>query len=196
MRQIVPFEKNITFKTTIGEITAISLDNDLTFIKNDLISGNFYIEGSYKMLETETKEQEYSYKVPCEIAISDDYDTENAEIDIDDFSYEIKEDSLIVNIVVAIDNLERKQIELLEQELEIEDLPVENVRKESFFETKEKVKNQEDNYLTYKVYIYKETDTISSVLEKYSISSEDLENYNDIDNIKPGSKLVIPSTND
>ena len=82
MRQIVPFEKNITFKTKIGEITAISLDNDLTFTKNDLISGNFYIEGSYKMLETETKEQEYSYKVPCEIAISDDYDTENAEIDI------------------------------------------------------------------------------------------------------------------
>ena len=47
-----------------------------------------------------------------------------------------------------------------------------------------------------KVYIYKDEDTIESVLEKYSITKEELANYNNLDDIIPGSKIVIPSSND
>ena len=115
MRQTIPFKKDITFKTKIGELTAISLDNDLTLKGEDLIVGNFYISGTYKMLETSTIEEEYSYKIPCEIAISDEYDTYDATIDIDDFYYEIINDEILrVNIVVVINNLERKE-EVLEE---------------------------------------------------------------------------------
>lgn len=230
MKQTIPFKKDITFKTKIGELTAISLDNDLTLKGEDLIVGNFYISGNYKMLEGSIEEESYSYKIPCEIAISSEYDTYDAVIDIDDFYYEIINDEVLrVNITVVISNLERKELkeesetneveiltddddraELLSTNDDISDnikLPLEEEFEEikeiekprnvsNFDKVKESAKNQDDTYITYKVYIYKEEDTIESILEKYSITKEELTNYNNIEDIIPGSKIVIPSSND
>ena len=258
MKQTIPFKKDITFKTKIGEITAISLDNDLMLKGEDLISGNFYISGTYKMLETSTILEDYSYKIPCEIAISDDYDTFDATIDIDDFYYEIIDDEILrVSIVVAIDNLIKKKesVEPLPQEVEPQEIeilddteevrcyeedkddfkekskelidqtinddvsnnqeskkeekdvkeeemvkeqnniPLEKKRNMSFLEVKETAKNEKDTYLTYKVYIFKDGDSIENILEKYQITKDELADYNDLENIIPGSKLVIPSFN-
>ncbi len=209
MKQTIPFTKDITFKTKIGEITSISLDNDLMLKGEDLISGNFYISGSYKMLETSTIMEEYSYKIPCEIGISEEYDTFDASIDIDDFYYEIIDDEILrINIVVAIDNLKKKEIEekieekVLEDKDETEFLDENRCIEEeidkpniSFLEVKEKVKKETDNYLTYKVYIFKDGDSIESILEKYKITKDDLESYNNLEDIAPGVKLVIPSIN-
>ena len=206
MKQTIPFTKDITFKTKIGEITSISLDNDLMLKGEDLISGNFYISGSYKMLETSTIMEEYSYKIPCEIGISEEYDTFDASIDIDDFYYEIIDDEILrINIVVAIDNLKKKEkeekvLEELPQEKEVleenrcieEEIDKPNI---SFLEVKEKVKKETDNYLTYKVYIFKDGDSIESILEKYNITKDDLESYNNLEDIAPGVKLVIPNIN-
>lgn len=250
MRQTIPFRKDITFKTKIGEITAISLDNDLELQGEDLIKGNFYISGNYKMLESSTILEDYSYKIPCEIAISDDYDTFDASLDIDDFYYEIIDDEILrVNIVVAINDLKRKEVteekeediddELFEDdeldraleiydhdynkniESDIEDLKDEDKGDEkkeedenmdrneikndsderdnakvSFYEVKENVKNQTDTYLTYKVYVFKDGDSIEDIIEKYKVTKDDLLDYNDLDNLTVGTKLVIPSSND
>lgn len=239
MKQTIPFKKDITFKTKIGELTAISLDNDLTLKGEDLIVGNFYISGNYKMLEGSVQEEEYSYKIPCEIAISDEYDTYNATIDIDDFYYEIINDEILrVNITVILDNLEKKEvfegkedrkeeIEILKDEEDDEEDEVKEKKEDknifedeiklpldeefddavvidkmdgdramSFYEVKEKVKKQSDTYLTYKVYIFKEEDTIESILEKYNVTKEQLSDYNNLDEITTGTKLVIPSFND
>lgn len=228
MKQTIPFKKDITFKTKIGELTAISLDNDLTLKGEDLIVGNFYISGNYKMLEGSIEEESYSYKIPCEIAISSEYDTYDAVIDIDDFYYEIINDEVLrVNITVVISNLERKEIKEEQETNEVEvltdeddrmlsinddianniKLPLEEEFEEikeiekprnvsNFDKVKESAKNQDDTYITYKVYIYKEQDTIESVLEKYSITKEELANYNNLEDIIPGSKIVIPSSND
>ena len=111
MKQIIPFSKDITFKTKIGELTGISLEHDLTLKGEDLISGNFYIRGTYKMLRTSELEEEYSYKIPCEIAISDEYETFDAILDIDDFNYEIINDEILrVNISLVVDNLDKKEV--------------------------------------------------------------------------------------
>ena len=61
---------------------------------------------------------------------------------------------------------------------------------------KDDVSKQSDTYLTYKVYIYKEDDTIEKVLSKYKITKDQLSDYNNLEDIIPGSKLVIPSSND
>ena len=50
-----------------------------------------------------------------------------------------------------------------------------------------------DTYVTYYVYIVKEGDTVSSILEKYNVLKEDLEVYNKLDDLNPGSKLIIPA---
>ena len=95
MKQIIPFTKDITFKNTIGDLVSISLDNDLQLKGEDLITGNFYVKGKYKLTKASIQEEEYSYKIPCEIAISDDYDTFDATIDIDDFYYDIIDNEVL-----------------------------------------------------------------------------------------------------
>lgn len=244
MKQIIPFEKDILFKTKIGELTSISLDNDLILKGEDLIIGNFYIKGTYKMLSSSTSEEEYSYKIPCEIQISDEYDTYDCNIDIDDFTYEIKnDDTLYVKISVSIDNLVKKEtLKDITEQLEIrEELPTENSTplverivpetpkeiktteepKEEINEQQEQqrdipevvderenispinvindiksdiIKETEERYLTYKVYIVTEEDTIETITEKYSVTKEQIKDYNEFDNLQAGMKLVIPST--
>ena len=49
-----------------------------------------------------------------------------------------------------------------------------------------------DTYVTYHVYIVKEGDTIDSILKKYEVKKESLSLYNDLENIKIGTKLIIP----
>ena len=54
------------------------------------------------------------------------------------------------------------------------------------------IKDEKKGVLFKKGHIVKEEDTIEKILTKYEISKEDLENYNDINNIKPGEKVIIP----
>ena len=63
----------------------------------------------------------------------------------------------------------------------------------SFLEKSKDIKNEEDTYLTYRVYIVKEEDTVNSIKDKYNVSEEELSSYNDISNLCSGMKLVIPS---
>lgn len=51
---------------------------------------------------------------------------------------------------------------------------------------------KDDSYYKYKVYIMREEDTIESVAIKYSVTLDDLKEYNELDNIKVGDKIVIP----
>lgn len=51
----------------------------------------------------------------------------------------------------------------------------------------------EDSYATYRVYKIEENDTIDTILTKYKITKEQLADYNDIENIVPGVKLIIPT---
>lgn len=208
MKQKIPFTKDITFKNTIKDLTSISLDNDLTLKGEDLIVGSFYIKGTYK--NEEEKEEEYSYKIPCEIAISDDYDTYESSIDIDDFRYEIVNNEVLkVDIVVLIDNLIKKErcYDLEELEEVTHEIKIE---KEEVKEEKEEEKRinivtndeeniitleKQENYLTYRVYLVKEEDTIDKIITKYKVSYEQLKDYNDLDTFTTGSKLIIPSSN-
>lgn len=53
-----------------------------------------------------------------------------------------------------------------------------------------------ETYKTYKVCIIRTGDTLESVMQKYSISKEELEKYNNLSEIKIGDKLIIPSISD
>lgn len=223
MKQIIPFEKDILFKTKIGELTSISLDNDLILKGEDIVTGNFYIKGTYKMISSSTNEEEYSYKIPCEIQINNAYDTYDCTIDIDDFSYEIKnDDTLCVKISVLLDNLvkkepeERKEEELIDM---TDSLPIKEELVKEETETKKIeelvvdernidpvnvlndiksyiINDTDERYLTYKVYTVQEEDTIEKICTKYKVSVDQIKDYNDFDNLTTGLKLLIPNSND
>ena len=52
--------------------------------------------------------------------------------------------------------------------------------------------SSEETFSTYYVYMVRETDTIESIIDKYQTTKEELQNYNDLTNVKVGSKLIIP----
>jgi hypothetical protein len=311
MRQIIPFKKELLFKTKVSEITSISLEHTLSFSKECKIIGKFYVTGDYKMTQGSINREKFDFTLPFEIDVESKYKENTITIDIDNFYYEIiNDDSLQVNIDVYIDG-EKEEIEetsfegldtSLENEvrnnnvvevdvdteevveekvdasvneildekgviennsrdiiMDVKEVEVEKPKKELVlnpekfmdeekiderevmkndvkldsdvenvdYNDKEEVSNKDNNvinidndnkilnpntninnnfldkdmqdsdtYATYYVYLVKEDDTIDKILEKYGVTKEIIEDYNDIANIKPGMKLIIPSINE
>lgn len=244
MKKIIPFKKEIVFKTNLSEITSISLEHNLQKKDNNIINGNFVVSGNYKVNETSINTERFSYELPFDINVDEKYMLDNVVIDIDDFYYEIiNNKSLEVNIDVLIDHLEEKPLieekeiikeekedvsnimeiekedeDIMERCIEAEDIlssleekgekETENVirddKKIEVVEQKSvtKINSLFDNldsstetYKTYKVCIMRAGDTIESVLQKYTITKEELEIYNNLSDIKIGDKLIIPSLN-
>lgn len=153
MKQIIPFNKEIAFKTMIGEIQSISLEHTLKIKDDNNIKGDFIVSGSYKMTEASTIAEEFSYKIPVDIYIDEEYDLEDAVIDIDDFKYSIiNDDTLDVKIDLLLDKMElvkterkiSKEEEVIQAHLDkdylklkSETLPKEEQKEEVLEESKE-----------------------------------------------------------
>ena len=56
--------------------------------------------------------------------------------------------------------------------------------------------DKEEKYITYKVHIVRNTETIDEITAKYNVSKEELEKYNDLNNIVLGTKIIIPISNE
>ena len=239
MRQVIPFSKNIEFKTMIGEITNLSLEHDLALNDEYTVNENFLVSGKYKINPTATTEENFSYKIPIDITIDQRYKTDDIELEIDDFKYEVVDSNkLKVDIDLSIDHLEEKD-EKTEQEeqLETESIDFSDERKiltdsekeeidaiinddttDLFLETgkEEKLevpqeekkettnvgslfnsfKDTEETFSTYSVYIVRNGDNVDDIISKYKTTREALEEYNDMTNIKIGTKLIIPTVCD
>lgn len=306
MRQIIPFKKELLFKTKISEITSISLEHTLRLVEDDLVSGEFHISGDYKMTEASINREKFYFTLPFEIDLDADYISDSVSIDIDNFYYEVvNDDSLQVNIDVFVDGEKKKVIpeevaveeEVIDSSEEVKEVEKEAVRDEdikieeddskssinddidsnnSFIDVSNNIidiscddekiieddstsiisndrqddgqdsdntnsninDNREelekqvnyievpkvslediqdssvdnevinnnfnffntenfgtDTYVTYYVYIVKEDDTIDSIIEKFNVSKEEIANYNDISEVKKGTKLIIPTSN-
>lgn len=291
MKQIIPFKKELLFKTRINEITSISLEHTLSLRKNSLVAGEFHVSGDYKMTEASINREKFYFTLPFEIDLGASYDEDTINIDIDNFYYEVvNDDSLQVNIDVYVDG---EKIDVLEEGVELEkDFRDDNVidvnSDDSFFKVNDevrsiisdnefvsdeesgeervgdieldndmdfskeydssvdydsivnkkienekeffsgnvnsdisvdnddnvKINNKNDNnsfnnlnifdsdafsdetYATYYVYVVKEDDTIDKILDKFSTTKEELQYYNDLENVKKGTKLIIPSKNE
>ena len=112
----IPFEKEIEFKTNISEITKMSLENDYN-ITNDLVLGNFYISGEYRIHEVSVNTDSFNYTLPFEVSLQDDVNKDTLEFNIEDFSYEIVDNNkLKVNIEFSLKG------ELVEKKNEFEQL--------------------------------------------------------------------------
>lgn len=272
MKKIVPFTKEINFKTMISKISSISLEHTLKINDDNTINGYFIVDGKYKMTQASQIDEEFSYKIPVDIEIDSKYDISKIEFDIDDFTYElVGDDKVLLNISLCIDKLEEKEevIDLVSLEKELSetiDVIDNNITEDDvnrsddtldnlFLETTEEqeliipkefdeetevvettinnntllnkdanntslnteqninnnfnitnltndesgmnslfssFKDSAETFKTYSVYIVKEEDTINSILIKYNIDRESLEEYNDLSNITCGSKIIIP----
>ena len=222
MKKNISFEKKLEFPTMIGEVTSISLDHNLTFINQSNIEGNFLIKGAYKLTEASCIEENFEFNLPVEILLNEKLDINTSKIEIENFYYEIEnEENLICYIDVLVEGVEEiieeqqviveppieeltrecdgdvynekvnetTEIETLEQIEEKEIMKQEKEEVQSLFSS---LKDDEDTFATYSVYILRQEETIQTILEKYKITKEELEDYNDLSNITTGSKIIVP----
>ena len=56
--------------------------------------------------------------------------------------------------------------------------------------------SNEEKYVTYKVHIIRENETVETVKELYGVTKEELEKYNTLENIMQGSKIIVPLDNE
>lgn len=188
MKKIIPFTKELTFLNNIYEITSISLEHNFIASDNE-IKGEFIINGEYTKSIIDEKEP-FIFNIPFDAIIDYDFDKEKIIVDIDDFNYKIKDNNILeVNINLLIDNIIKKEeVEVLEEPV----LDNKDEREEvtSIFDNFDE---KDDKYVTYNVHIYREDDDINKLMNKYKISKEELGNYNDLEKITIGSKIIIPS---
>ena len=227
MKQIVPFKKDLLFKTKVSEITSISLEREIDTSEAGIITGVFHITGNYKMNEGSINRDNFSFDLPFDITLDPRYDMSSVKADIEDFYYDIiNNDTLKVNIDLFIEAeyleeepvMEEKVVEepvreevtqKVREEREEEEMDTIDIKKDDVKDVVSDEVREDDNitasdlfsnlddtetYTTYYVYIVKEEDTIDKILVKYGISKDELESYNDITNIKPGDKVIIPKT--
>ena len=248
MKKMVPFTKQIHFKTMIAEVTDIEVTHDLQVKEDNTIEGDILVDGSYKIHEASQLEEKFHYNLPFTIEVDDKYDISNASIAISDFYFEIiNEEDLKLNVELEIYDVEERHNEeerYSEEEINTEDvqpIPVElekqpqkievpsideleedvetnstiidnNLLKKSeqtnFKITDTNVTNTnndstkysnifdtisgDETFVTYYVYIVRETDTVDTILDKYHVTREDLSLYNSLDDIKVGTKIIVP----
>ena len=243
MKQIIPFKKELPFKTKVSDITSISLEREINVLDDGIVTGVFHITGDYKMNEGSINRENFSFDLPFDITLDPRYDVKTVSSDIEDFYYDvINDNTLKVNIDLYVEAEYLPESEIKEEVIEISDddtreemkddlqediindgnnvdedtiLEVEPIKIEKLddiHEDKKEGENREETidlgmdlfsnldstetYTTYYVYIVKEEDTVDKILIKYGITKEELENYNDITEIKPGDKVIIPKTSE
>ena len=90
----IPFTKDIDFERKLYEITSISLEHE-TKVEDNTLKGNFIIAGDYKSHEVSVNKEPFSYILPFEIALAENIDKDTIEFMIEDFTYEIIDNSIL-----------------------------------------------------------------------------------------------------
>lgn len=215
MRNIIPYEKDIEFDTKIAEITSISLEHEETTNDSE-INGEFTITGEYKAHQISVNKEEFMYKIPFTIELTDNIDKDSINIDINDFTYDIKDNNILsIKVEITFDYQEKEEIrealvvedennqEELEEQLdkEIEEMITkqddnnESNERDEIIDNNNKIIDSmanENTYVSYHVYVVTEDDTIESICQKFNVSKETLSEYNEYESINIGDKLLIP----
>ena len=108
------------------------------------------------------------------------------EVDNNEFRF-VKKDIII----------EKKPEDNKIEEFDIEDRINKNLNSENrdSIQTEEIINNVstiQDKFITYKIYKVKENDTLESILLNFHSNIEELKEYNELNNINVGDKIIIP----
>lgn len=217
MNCIIPFTKDVKFKSNIAEILSVSLEHDYTANETEVL-GNFTISGEYKTHEVSVNKEHFEYVLPFSVNMTSKIDTNSVNFEVQDFTYEvIDNDTLRVNIEYSINADEIKKEETLFKT--VEEPTLDNLLDEIDREEKEEkqpenkeeerdiseeakntilssINDSDEVYVTYHIHEMKEQDTIESICLKYNTSESILGEYNDLSTVTLGDKIIIPEVNE
>lgn len=150
MNCIIPFTKDINFKTNIAKILSVSLEHEYTANPMEVL-GNFTISGEYKVHEVSINKESFEYVLPFSVNLTKEIDINSVDFDIVNFTYEVvNDDTLRVNIEYSINAIElpeeKEEVtidELLDEIDEDVRAEIEDV-KEDVKEEKEEIQEKEE----------------------------------------------------
>ncbi len=188
MKKNIQFEKRIDFPTMVGEISAISLEKDLTFIDSSNIEGNLILSGKYKLTEASRLEEEFNYKLPIEISLTEKLDIKTSSVEISNFTYEMQDENIMMcNIELMIDGLELieddrecdgegdvKEIEIpIKENKEIKKEKEETIKQKKEEENEEKPKKRITKQEITKEEVVEEQETQTNSFHLFDITESD-----------------------
>ena len=208
----------------IDDFTYELVDEEILRVNIDLLLDKLELKKVEEVKEDE-KEKEEDNLVTLDDLFMESDTKEKLELDdLDSHSEkEItdKADAIIKDEKASEENRDSEEkmtlndVESVENEKEVQSIAVNSVDTENI--KKEKtilVKNESDDmktdgaslfssfdsstetYSTYSIYIVRENDSIENIMTKYNTTREQLEEYNDLSDMKIGSKIIIPSNKD
>ncbi len=202
MNITIPFTKDIKFNSNIAEVSSISLEHEYTVNEHELL-GNFVVTGEYKTHEVSVNKEAFEYVLPFQVELTNErIDRDSIDFSIEDFTYEIIDNDILrVNIEYKVNAMEltedREEIVIEPEELILEpqEQEIEEEEREVIEDEKDVVMNsivEENNYVTYNIHILKDNENIDMVCNMYKAPRELVEEYNDINNLNTGDKIIIP----
>ena len=113
--------------------------------------------------------------------------------DKEDFEDNINNEDNIVdelnNNINVNENMTKMEVEVNENKTDVD-------LNENINNITNNIINNENKYYTYKIYIVRDGDTIESICNKYNVTLNDLKDYNNVNNVNVGDKIIIPQINE
>ena len=201
MNCIIPFESRVKFDYPVKEICSISLEHEITKNDDELL-GNFFISGTYKEHELSVNTNDYQFTIPFSLEYTNRINPDTLEFNINDFTYELDNNELIINIKYELkaddlkedspyDLIDRDYEEDVKEDIIIEPLPEDNKTNNEVSKEISNIK-LDDDYILYHVHYLKIGETIDSISSLYKIEKEDILNINNVDIIDGLNALLIP----
>ncbi len=216
MNEVFTIDREFLFKTSIYEITSISIEHNYD-INSSKLEGEFIISGDYRLHEISINKEDFSFKIPFTHEIRSNVNLDTIDVEITDFSYDFNNgDELTVHVEYLVKGNESilefsdedKLNEFLDNNKALEVVNLIDEVKEETPIKEEKTNdrddkqidenmilnsiNEEEEYIKYHVHTVTMNDTIESITSMYKISLNTLKKYNSFENLELNMKLIIP----
>ncbi len=98
MNEVFTIDREFLFKSTIHEITSISIEHNYD-INGSTLEGEFIISGDYRLHEISINKEDFSFKIPFTHEIRSNVNLDTIDVEITDFSYDFNNgDELTVHV--------------------------------------------------------------------------------------------------
>lgn len=194
----LPFDINVDEKYDLTNLVVDIDDFYYEIVNNKILEVNIDVLLD-KLVEKPLIEKEEIIKEES-VDVSDVMDNEKImdESDSDIMERCIEKEDILSELEKEDDKLKMKKesndrpTQIISEETEVKE--TKSIQKiNSLFDN---LDSSSETYKTYKICIIRNGDTIEGVMQKYSITKEELEKYNNLSEVKIGDKLIIPSIND
>ncbi len=137
--------------------------------------------------------------------VNEEYLRVHIDVLIDNLLYIKKEEKPFIQEIEKNDLTELKTEERISNVNDLKDISFEEEKVNAIKQDNDTIKkddkessittnflNEKEQYITYKVHIIRENETVDTIIEKYNVSKEELEKYNSLDNVGLGTKIIVP----